>query len=418
MTRRQFVIGTAAAAALAACGREQVAAPPSAASAPAGAASSAPAASASAALSPTLGAPQGVTASTILVGASMPTTGPIAGAGQSLSNGLKIAVGVVNDAGGIKGRKITANILDDQYSTPNNVANNRKLVSEDKVYAIVDPVGTNLIPASWPFIKESGIPFFAPISPGDPQMDNVFLLGAAIRDQAAVEMEYVVSKGYKTVGIVYLEGAFGDAEKEGFTAVLNKHPEIKVVSQQTVGVTDLNMAPYVVNAQKANPEAFLLGCANTQSYLFLKGAADNNWKPVFIGNGNTVTTPEISKLASAEGVISTAISQPLDSPNPEIKKFKDAAAKFTPGVDPTLQTLQSYGNAIVFFHILETTNDWSWKGLIKATEAIKNYETGIYPQITFGPLPNGHSAARGSLLTQLKSGTFTPLTGKFVEPSV
>lgn len=365
-----------------------------------------------------LNAPQGVDATTITIGASMPLTGPIAGAGQSLSNGLKIAVGSINDAGGIHGRKVTAEILDDQYQTPVSVANVRKMVSDDKVYALVDLVGTNLVPASWPFLKDSGIPVWGPISPSDPKMDNVFLLGAAIRDQAAVEMDYMIGQGYKKIGIIYLQGAFGDAEKQGVTAVLAKHPEVQVVSEQSVGVSDVNMAPYVLNAQKANPDAFMLGCANTQSYLFLKAAADQNWKPHFVGNGNTVTTPEISAFASAEGVVSTAISQPLNSPNPEIKKFKDAAAKYTPGIAPTLQTLQAYTNALVFFHTLQQMgDDYTWKHFLKTTESMRSYETGIYPQITFGALPDGHSAARGSLLTELKSGTFSPLTGKFLEPS-
>jgi branched-chain amino acid transport system substrate-binding protein len=236
--------------------------------------------------------PQGVTETSIKIGASMPITGPIAGAGGALSNGLKIAVESVNAEGGINGRKIDLTILDDVYQTPKSVANIRKIASDH--YAIVDPIGTQLIPASWDFIKESGIPTFGPVSPPDPKLPNVFGLGASIEDQSAVMADVLVQKGFKKIGVIYLQGEFGDAEKKGIEKVLANHPDVEIVTEQSLPVTELNVSSYVINAQKANPEAFILGSQNTTSYLILKEAQRLGWKPFFIGNGNTVTTPEIS----------------------------------------------------------------------------------------------------------------------------
>jgi branched-chain amino acid transport system substrate-binding protein len=361
--------------------------------------------------------PQGVTDTSIKIGASMPITGPIAGAGGALSNGLKIAVESVNAAGGINGRKIQLTILDDQYQTPKSVANIRKIASDH--YAIVDPIGTQLLPASWDFLKESGIPTFGPVSPPDPKLKNVFGLGASIQDQSAVMADYVVSKGFKKIGVIYLQGEFGDAEKKGIEAVLANHPDVKIVTEQSLPVTELNVSSYVLNAQKAKPEAFILGSQNTTSYLILKEAERLGWKPFFIGNGNTVTTPEISKLDFAEGLVSTAITHSLDSDTEGIKKFNADAAKYTPGTAPTLQTLQTYAQAMVFFEAVKRAGDnLSWDNLFKTIESIKDYDTGIYPKITFGPLPDGHFAASGSLVTQLKNHTFVPVGNDFVEPSV
>lgn len=361
--------------------------------------------------------PQGVTDTSIKIGASMPITGPIAGAGMSLSNGLKIAVASINASGGINGRKIDLTILDDKYETPLSVANTRKLASED--YAIVNPIGTQLIPASWTFLKESGIPTFGPISPADPKIKNVFLLGASILDQSAVEADYLISKGFKKIGVIYLQGEFGDAEKKGIDAVLANHPDVKIVTEQSLPVTELNVSPYVLNAQKANPEAFILGSQNTTSFLILKEAAKIGWKPFFIGNGNTTTTPEIAKLDSADGLVSTSITQSLNADTEQVKKFRDDAAKYTSGVAPTGQTLQAYANAMVFFEAVKRAGDnLSWDNLITTIESIKNYDSGMYPTISFGPLPDGHHAASGSLLTVLKNHTFVPVDGKFVEPSV
>jgi hypothetical protein len=132
-----------------------------------------------------------------------------------------------------------------------------------------------------------------------------------------------------------------------------------------------------------------------------------------------VTTPEISKLDFAEGLVSTAITQSLDADTEGIKRFKADAAKYTPGTAPTLQTLQTYANAMVFFEAVKRAgDDLSWDNLLKTIEGIKDYDTGIYPSITFGPLPDGHFAASGSLITQLKNHTFVPVSDEFVEPSV
>jgi len=66
----------------------------------------------------------------------------------------------------------------------------------------------------------------------------------------------------------------------------------------------------------------------------------------------------------------------------------------------TLQTLQAYANAMVFFEAVKRAgDDLSWDHLFKTIESIKDYDTGIYPPITFGPLPDGHFAASGSLPT-------------------
>lgn len=360
--------------------------------------------------------PQGVTEDTIKIGASMPITGPIAGAGGALSNGMKIAVESINADGGINGRKLEMTILDDQYQTPKSVANLRKLASDH--YAIVNPIGTQLLPASWDFLEESGIPVFGPVSPPDPKLPNVFGLGASIEQQSAVIADHLVEKGFKRIGVIYLQGEFGDAEKKGIDAVIAQHPDVEIVTEQSLPVTELNVSSYVLNAQKADPEAFILGSQNTTSYLILQEAERLGWKPYFIGNGNTVSTPEIAQFPFAEGTVSTAITQSLSSDTPGVKKFLEDAEKYTPGVAPTLQTLQTYAQTMVFAEAVRRAgDDLSWDNLIKTIESIEGYETGIYPTITFGPLPDGHFAASGSLLTQLKDGVFTPITGEFVEPS-
>ena len=86
-------------------------------------------------------APPGVTDDQIKIGATLPLTGTAAVSGQGLQAGIKMAVDEINAAGGIDGRKINLIILDDGFTADRVVTNVRRLVSQEKVYAVVAPAG-------------------------------------------------------------------------------------------------------------------------------------------------------------------------------------------------------------------------------------------------------------------------------------
>lgn len=108
---------------------------------------------------------QGVTKTSIKVGSTQPITGVAAIAGQGLYAGVKLAVDEINAKGGIKGRTIEFIGLDDAFEIPRSVANMRRLVEQDKVYAILSPAGSQALPASWNLIKEKRVPVWGPVSP-------------------------------------------------------------------------------------------------------------------------------------------------------------------------------------------------------------------------------------------------------------
>ena len=105
--------------------------------------------------------PPGVTDNSILIGATLPLTGTAAVAGQGLQAGLKIAADEINSNGGIGGRKVELKLLDDGFTPDRVVTNVRRLVSQDHVYALVAPAGSQGLPGAWPFICPPRIPLAA-----------------------------------------------------------------------------------------------------------------------------------------------------------------------------------------------------------------------------------------------------------------
>src|SRR5215210_2202780 len=99
----------------------------------------------------------GITRNSILVGGTTPLSG-VAAAYASVARGAEAYFKYVNARGGVNGRKITYKYLDDAYNPANTVQQTRKLVQEDKVFAIYNSLGTEHNLAIRGFLNQLKIP--------------------------------------------------------------------------------------------------------------------------------------------------------------------------------------------------------------------------------------------------------------------
>src|SRR5439155_12454423 len=100
----------------------------------------------------------GVTAKSILLGQSAAFSGPAAQLGIQMNIGTKAYFDYVNNQGGVHGRKIELKTRDDKYEANLCVEATKKLIGEDKVFALVSYVGTPTTGAAMPFITEAMVP--------------------------------------------------------------------------------------------------------------------------------------------------------------------------------------------------------------------------------------------------------------------
>lgn len=107
----------------------------------------------------------GVTSSEIRLGALMPMSGSAATGGIYGSAGAKAFYDIINDAGGVKGHKISYSVLDDQYQPAVAQQQIRTLVQRDEVFAIAGGEGTPNFLAVVPFLERSAVPAVAPYAP-------------------------------------------------------------------------------------------------------------------------------------------------------------------------------------------------------------------------------------------------------------
>lgn len=116
---------------------------------------------------------------------------------------------------GIAGRKIKLVSLDDGYDTSKALKNTRRLVEQDKVFAIFGQFGTGITQSSLPLTTAAGIPLFAPYTGADALRDNanryLFHIRASYGQEMEKMVEQLVGIGIRDIAVVYQNDSFGKA---------------------------------------------------------------------------------------------------------------------------------------------------------------------------------------------------------------
>ena len=104
-------------------------------------------------------AEDGVSANKILFGQAAALGGPAGALGQGMKIGMEAAFAEVNKAGGVRGRKLELKSVDDGYEPTQSIEVIKKLLADDRVFAIAGAVGTPTAMATLPIASAAGAPF-------------------------------------------------------------------------------------------------------------------------------------------------------------------------------------------------------------------------------------------------------------------
>lgn len=210
---------------------------------------------------------QGVFDDKIIVGNSAATSGNYAPVGVPFNAGIEAYFKMINEAGGVNGRKIEFKHIDDEFDPVKGKAALSTLVEDDKIFALVGHFGTPVVGATIEDVKEYGIPavYFATgigqlyndkaegkdrgIFPVQPiyQTEGQIMVARAVGDFEA-----------KKIGVIYTND---DAGKDLFAGVEAKAKElgVEIVAEQVAaGATDVSSA--VTSIKNANVD-FVIGAA-------------------------------------------------------------------------------------------------------------------------------------------------------------
>jgi len=272
----------------------------------------------------------GVTADTILLGQSAALTGSTAVLGKQMNAGARLYFDYVNKQGGVFGRKIELKALDDMYEPDEAVKNTKKLIEEDRVFALFGYVGTPTSQAALPLVNQAHVPFFAPFTGAqslrDAQSRYVFHVRAGYDEETAAIVRQIRTTGLKRVAVVYNDDAYGRAGIAGVEQAIKKLPAdsgVQLVAQESVIRNTVEIGDAMQAAMKAKPDAVVLISAYRTAGAFVKEALRRGYSGQFY-NVSFVGTQALAKEVGPQGsgvIISQVMPHPGNATMPVVREY-------------------------------------------------------------------------------------------------
>src|SRR5512146_302620 len=191
---------------------------------------------------------QGVTESEVVLGQSAAMTGPAGQLGKDMRTGAMLYFDHVNAHGGVNGRRIVLKTLDDGYEPPRAVANTRKLIDEDKVFALFGYVGTPTSMAALPVFTQAKVPFVGAFTGAEglrnPVNPYVFNVRASYFDETEAIVRHLTAMSIDRIAIFYQNDAYGQAGLAGVERAMKKR-NLQLVARATVERNTVDVAKAV-----------------------------------------------------------------------------------------------------------------------------------------------------------------------------
>ncbi len=296
-----------------------------------------------------------------VIGASFELTGNVANYGKSTLSGLKLAVDQVNKAGGVNGKQLVV-VESDNKSEPAESGNSvTKLITQDKVVAVVGPATSGCVFAATPVVTSNKVPLIAPCATAPAiTVDNgqvkEFIFRACFIDpfQGRVMAEFAdKTLGVKNVAI--LHDASSDYSKglaEVFEKTLNEKGG-KVVAKEAFLSKDIDFKAALTKIKAANPEAIYIPGYYEEVAKIIKQTREIGLNVPLIGCDGW-DSPKLVEIAGPEALNNTYFSSAfsVQDQTESVQKFiADYKAMYQK--DPDIFCMQGYNAGLVLADALK-----------------------------------------------------------------
>jgi branched-chain amino acid transport system substrate-binding protein len=347
----------------------------------------------------------GATDTEIKIGQTVPFSGP-ASAYATIGKAQAAYFKMINDQGGVNGRKINLIQYDDAYSPPKAVEQVRKLVESDEVLLTFQIIGTPSNAAVQKYLNTKKIPqLFAATGASkftDPKNfpwtlgfnPNYFVEGR-------IYGQYIL-KTYPNakVGVLYQNDDLGKDYLNGIKAGLGDKAATMIVGEASYEVSDPTIDSQILKLKDAGADLLFSASTPKQAAQAIKKNFEINWKPVHILDINATSVGAVMKpagLDASTGVISVNYGKdPLDptwKDDAGMKRYFAMMEKYFPEGDKN-SSFNSYGysTAQLLVHVLkECGDDLTRENVMKQATNLKNVELDLaLPGIRANTTPNDY----------------------------
>jgi branched-chain amino acid transport system substrate-binding protein len=300
-------------------------------------------------------AEDGVFADKIVFGQATALEGPASALGLGMKQGLEAAFAEANKAGGVKGRKLELKSVDDGYEPTKSIEAVKKLLADDKVFAIAGAVGTPTSAATQPIANNAGVPFIGAFTGAEFLREPHKPLVMNIRASYFQETEAMVERLTKDLGaakiaIMYQDDAFGQAGLAGVKRALDKQ-KMQLAGEGTFERNTVAVKSALLSIKKADPDAVIMISPYKPAAEFIKLAKQLKLNATFV-NISFVGSDALAKELGNEGagvVVTQVVPFPMGTSIPVVARYQAALKAVAAGAQPGFISLEGYlvGRAIV-----------------------------------------------------------------------
>jgi branched-chain amino acid transport system substrate-binding protein len=302
---------------------------------------------------------EGLSPTELVIGTHQDLSGPIKVWGVPVSNGMKMAVGEINAAGGINGRKLRMILEDNSYDPKKAVLASQKMIESDKIFAMVGPMGSPTVLAAQDILFDAGVLQLFPLTaaeftfkfdPSKPQERLKFNNLLPYVESTRAALKYMMDvKSFKKPCLMHQDDEYGRSVLQGF------NEQLAAMKVTPASVTSYKRGASDFSAQVAKMKSdgcdmVMLGTVIRETIGAMSEARKLGWDVTFLGATptNVLEVPLLGKDAVEGLYAASGFEIPYE--DTAKGKVKDWLVNYKKefGTDANTQAIIGY-NAIMTF---------------------------------------------------------------------
>jgi branched-chain amino acid transport system substrate-binding protein len=290
----------------------------------------------------------GVSADAILFGQAAALEGPSSALGKGMQQGILAAFAEINARGGIYGRKLKLLSRDDGYDPDRSVAQTRKLIEEDRIFALIGAVGTPTSIATVPIASALNVPFIGPFTGAEflraPELHNVVNIRASYSAEAEAWIKHLTEDlSFNSIAIFYQDDAFGRDGLKGVKQALAKRG-LELTAEGTFERNTRAVGAALRVIKRTEPEAVVMVGTYGPCAEFIKLAHRQGFDPTFV-NISFVGANALARELGPDGngvIVSQVVPFPWDTSLQVVADYQAAQKALDPSLTPDFVSLEGY----------------------------------------------------------------------------
>jgi branched-chain amino acid transport system substrate-binding protein len=351
----------------------------------------------------------GVSDTEIKIGQTIAYSGPASSFG-TIGHTISAYYRMINDRGGVNGRKINFISADDGYSPPKTVEQTRRLFEQDQVLAIVGSLGSPTNASVQRFLNDRKVPqlflFTGAARFRDPQAWPWTMAGdlSFVNETRAFARFVIEDKPNAKIGILYQNDDYGKDHINGLKSGLGDKASSMIIAEVPYESTDPTIDSQIVQLKASGADVLVEASLPKFAAQSIRKVYDIGWKPLHIVSFPAASIPltlQPAGLDKSVGLVTAAFLKEPGDPtwkdDPEVAEYVAFLKKYSPEADPN-----DWANVIAYYHAASVVHLLTAYGdeltrenlMHQATHMDHVHVPMLLPGITFDTSPTDYSPVK------------------------